>query len=110
LGHLVAAATYLRFATVRGLGSVFSRKTAEPQRLAAKSPLPDLNGEVFAEFVQAVLQTAKGRPQPSLRDGRGRKAAGKLKKIEEDNDGIIFSRVTSAKNKAPQNRLGLGGD
>jgi hypothetical protein len=42
--------------------SVFSRKTAEPQRLAAESPLPDLDGEVFAEFVQAVLQTEKGRP------------------------------------------------
>ena len=41
--------------------SVFSRKTAERQRLAAESPLPDLDGEVFAEFVQAVLETSQGR-------------------------------------------------
>ncbi len=47
----------------RRQSSVGSRKAAEPQRLAAKSPLPDLDGEVFAEFVLAVLQTAKGKPR-----------------------------------------------
>jgi hypothetical protein len=31
--------------------------------MATPSPLPDLDGEVFAEFVQAVLQTAKDRPR-----------------------------------------------
>jgi|688.fasta_scaffold29081_6 hypothetical protein len=31
------------------------------------SPHMDFDGEVLAEFVQAVLQTAKGKPQPSLR-------------------------------------------
>jgi hypothetical protein len=33
-----------------------------------------------------------------------------LTRIDADNDGIIFSRLTPAKNKAPQKRLGLGGD
>jgi hypothetical protein len=32
-----------------------------------------------------------------------------LKMIDPDEDGIIFSRLTSAKNIAPQNCLGLGG-
>jgi hypothetical protein len=36
---------------------VFSRKTAERQRLAAKSPLPDLDGEVFAEVVEVDRAT-----------------------------------------------------
>jgi hypothetical protein len=60
---LIARATYLRFASVRGLGSVFSRKTAEPQRLAAESPLPDLDRQILTQLVQAVLQTAKGKPR-----------------------------------------------
>jgi hypothetical protein len=63
---------------------IFYRKTAKqrPQRVIVCSPLPDLNRQILTQLVQAVLQTAKGKPQPSLRDGRGRKAAGKLKKID----------------------------
>jgi len=65
---------------------VFSRKTAESQRRAAESPLPDLNRQILTQLVQAVLQTGKGKPQPSLRDGRGRKAAGKLTQPERSED------------------------
>jgi hypothetical protein len=42
--------------------AVGSWKTAEPQRLAAESPLPDLNRQILTQLVQAVLQTEKGRP------------------------------------------------
>ncbi len=44
-----------------------SEKTAEPQRLAAESPLPDLDGQILTQLVQAVLQTAKGKPDPRER-------------------------------------------
>jgi hypothetical protein len=40
------------------------RKWMSPEE-DMRSPLLDADGDVLTEFVQAVLQTAKGKPQPN---------------------------------------------